>query len=99
VNNKDYATATALARIGISITKQASLGSGWGWTMQNAKIVRDWDGPYPTPAAAIEAALSWLLEHARKGLLCHHVHPPTTDDACLPLDASCFKQEWSYDLN
>ncbi len=99
MNDKESATVAALARIGISIMPHPSAEGGWGWAMQNAKIIRDWEGPYPTPADAIEAVLSWLLEHARKGLLCHHVHPPTTDDAFLPVDGSCFKQEWRYNLN
>jgi hypothetical protein len=80
VTEKENAIVEALAHIGISITPHGPAGSGWGWSIQSEKIIRDWDGPYPTPAAAVEAVLSWLLEYARKGLLCHHVHSPATDD-------------------
>lgn len=98
MNDQDHATANVLARIGISITRHASPGDGWGWAMQNAKIIRDWEGPYPTPATAIEAALTWVLEHARKGLLCHHVHP-ATPEASIPVDGNSFTQPAWYTLN
>ena len=97
MNDCDDATAMALARIGISITRHES-PDGWGWAMQNAKMIRDWDGPYATPTAAIEAALAWLLEHARKGLLCRHTHPPTPE-ATVPVENNSFVQTDWYTLN
>ena len=73
----------ALAGIGITIAAGAQAKGGWGWSIQNDKIIRDWEGPYATPAEAGQAALAWLLEYARKGLLCHHVHPVAADNDAL----------------
>jgi hypothetical protein len=80
VNDQECAIVAALARVGISITPRERPEGGWGWSIQNDKIVRDWQGPYCTPAEASSAALAWLVEYARKGLLCHHIHPPAIDD-------------------
>ena len=77
---QENATAEVLSSIGIAITQHANANRGWGWSIQNDKIVRDWEGPYSTPAHAAAAALAWLVEHARKGLLCQHVHTEQVDD-------------------
>jgi isoleucyl-tRNA synthetase len=99
VNDNDRLTRTILARVGISISMADSNVRGWGWTIQNSKIIHDWQGPYPTPAAAMEGALSWLLEHARKGLLCHHLHPPASDRTTVPLDTGEIEPNLWYNLN
>jgi hypothetical protein len=80
MTDQEQSIAESLGRIGISITPHAQAGRGWGWSIQSDKIIRDWEGPYATPADTIGAALSWLLEYARKGLLCHHVHTAVVDD-------------------
>ena len=89
MTDRELTISESLAQIGISITPPPRSGTGWGWSIQSDKIIRDWDGPYASPAGAIEAAMSWLLEYARKGLLCHHVHPaveaaPAADDPLAP---------------
>jgi hypothetical protein len=85
VTNQEYAAAEVLSSIGITIAQHAKTNRGWGWSIQNDKIVRDWEGPYSTPAYAAAAALAWLVEHARKGVLCHHVHTePIDDDLIMP---------------
>jgi hypothetical protein len=87
MNNQEYATAETLASIGITVAPHPKTGRGWGWSIQNDKIVRNWEGPYSSPACAEAAAMNWLLEHARKGLLCHHTHPtPVEDDLFAPWD-------------
>jgi hypothetical protein len=83
VTDQEGAIIESLARIGISISPHAQ--SGWGWSIENDKIIRDWDGPYASPSDATGAALGWLLEYARKGLLCHHIHPqPIDNDPLAP---------------
>ncbi len=99
MNDKDRAIVGALGRIGISISFSETLTGGWGWSMQNAKIVRDWDGPYPSAGVAADAALTWLLEHARKGLLCHHLHPAVADEISVPIDGAGFEREAWYTRN
>jgi hypothetical protein len=85
VTDQESTIIASLARIGISIRPHAQDGCGWGWSIENEKIIRNWDGPYPSPAEAIAAALNWLVEYARKGLLCHHVHvKPIGDDPMAP---------------
>jgi len=93
MTDHDCAVIEALAQIGIAITPHAQSGAGWGWSIENDKIIRDWEGPYPTPAAATGAVLGWLLEYSRKGLLCHHVHPADIDDDPLAPWLRFF-QEW-----
>ncbi len=74
-----------LERIGIMITPRRQGEQGWGWSIQNTKIIRDWQGPHATPVAAAEAGLSWLVEQARKGVVCDHLHPvPIDDDPLAP---------------
>jgi len=74
-----------LSSIGITIAQHPKTNQGWGWSIQNDKIIRDWEGPYSTPAYAAVAALAWLVEYARKGLLCHHIHTePIDDDLMVP---------------
>jgi len=80
VTDREQNISDALAHIGISIAPHPRSRAGWGWSLQSDKIIRDWEGPYASPSAAAEAALSWLLEHARKGLLCEHVHPAASAD-------------------
>ena len=85
MTQQEYATSEALAGIGIIIAQNAKAAHAWGWSIQNDKIVRDWEGPYTTPAAASAAALAWLMEYARKGLLCHHIHAePADEDPLMP---------------
>ena len=83
MTDQELAAVESLAHIGIAIISRGQ--SGWGWSIQNDKIVRDDPETYSTPAAASGAALEWLLEYARKGLLCHHVHvEPVDDDPMTP---------------
>lgn len=65
----DSIVVSALARIGVAITHGPRPGQGWGWSITNAKLVQPWVGPYPTAAAATEAALDWLMLHAWRGVL------------------------------
>jgi hypothetical protein len=74
-----------LERIGITIAPRREGEPGWGWSIQNDKIIRDWQGMYATPTAAADAGLSWLVEQARKGIVCDHLHPmPIDDDPLVP---------------
>jgi hypothetical protein len=85
VVDQERAIIALLERIGITIAPRRQGEPGWGWSIQNDKIIRDWQGPYPTPAAAAEAGLSWLMEYARKGIVCNHLHPaPIDDDPLAP---------------
>lgn len=85
MTNQETALIEVLARMGISITPNTKPAGGWGWSIANTKMVLDWQGPHSTPACAAGAATDWLLEHARKGLLCHHVHSaPVDDDPLAP---------------
>ena len=82
---QEYAIAESLARVGIAIAPHAQPERGWGFSIENDKIIRGWDGPYASAAEAADAAMAWLLEYARKGLLCHHTHPvPVEDDPMAP---------------
>jgi hypothetical protein len=90
VTDQELSLAESLAHIGIAIAPRAQ--SGWGWSIENDKIVRDDRESYPTPAAAAGAALEWLLEYARKGLLCHHVHAEPVDDDPLAPWLRAFEQ-------
>ena len=80
VAHQERAIIALLERVGIMIAPRRQGELGWGWAIQNDKIIRDWQGPYATPAAAAEAGLSWLIEHARKGIVCDHLHPVVIDD-------------------
>lgn len=80
--NRETTIAEALADIGISIAPNARTG-GWSWSIQNDKIVRDCPATYATPSEAAQQALAWLVEYARKGLLCHHTHPAPAEDSLL----------------
>ena len=85
MNNQEYVAAEILTSIGIRIALHAKTGRGWGWSIENNKIIRGWEGPYSTPTCAEAAAMAWLLEHARKGLLCYHTHAqPIDDDPLAP---------------
>src|SRR5688572_19151093 len=85
VADQEYAISAMLERIGITIAPRHPGESGWGWSIANDKIIRDWQGPHPTPMAAAEAGLSWLVEQARKGIVCNHLHPtPIDDDPLAP---------------
>lgn len=99
MNRNNAAAAAALERIGVSISYRAAPTEAWGWSMRNAKLVRDWSGPYPTETAALEAALDWLLEHARKGVLCEHLHAAVTDNGAVPIEADTFDRPWPYNPN
>src|SRR3954463_15175716 len=93
MTSQHSATIEAFAGVGISITPHAQAERGWGWSIQNDKIIRDWEGPYATPADAIEAGLAWLVEHARKGLVCNHTHAVVVDnDPLAPWER--FFEEW-----
>lgn len=65
----DSIVLSALARIGVAVTPSTSPSQGWGWSITNAKLVQPWVGPYPTAAAATEAALDWLMLNAWRGVL------------------------------
>jgi hypothetical protein len=83
--DQEHAAIAMLERIGITIAPRRAGEIGWGWSIANDKIIRDWQGPYPTPSAAAEAGLNWLVEHARKGIVCTHLHPaPVEDDPLAP---------------
>ncbi|HJZ48121.1 MAG TPA: hypothetical protein VKE41_13175 [Roseiflexaceae bacterium] len=83
--DQERAIIAMLEQIGITIAPRRHGESGWGWAIQNDKIIRNWQGPYATPSAAAEAGLSWLVEHARKGIVCDHLHPvPIDDDPMAP---------------
>ena len=80
VADQDRAIIAMLERIGITIAPRRHGEGSWGWSIQNDKIILDWQGPHATPAAAAEAGLSWLVEHARKGIVCDHLHPAPIED-------------------
>ena len=83
--DQERAIIAMLERIGITIAPRRQGEGSWGWSIQNDKIILDWQGPHATPAAAAEAGLSWLVEHARKGVVCNHLHPvPIDDDPLAP---------------
>jgi hypothetical protein len=85
VADQERAIIAMLERIGITIAPRRQGEQGWGWSIQNDKIIRDWQGPHATPAAAAESGLNWLVEHARKGVVCDHLHPaPIDDDPLAP---------------
>jgi hypothetical protein len=85
VTDQEHAIIAMLERIGIAIAPRRAGESGWGWSIANDKIIRDGQGSYPTPSAAAEAGLTWLVEHARKGIVCDHLHPtPIDDDPMAP---------------
>jgi hypothetical protein len=90
---------TTLAGIGIAITQGPAGSDSWGWSMQNEKIIHDWEGPFATPAEAIQAALAWLLEHARRGLICKHLHAAALQATTLPLDVSATPLDWLHRRN
>ena len=83
--DQERAIIAMLERIGITIAPRRPGEQDWGWSIQNDKIIRDWQGAHATPAAAAEAGLNWLVEHARKGIVCDHLHPvPVDDDPLAP---------------
>jgi hypothetical protein len=85
VADQERAIIAILERIGITIAPRRQGEQSWGWSIQNDKIIRDWQGPHATPAAAAESGLSWLVELARKGFVCDHLHPvPIDDDPLAP---------------
>jgi hypothetical protein len=83
VTDQERAIIAMLERVGITIAPRRQGEQVWGWSIQNDKIIRDWQGAYATPAAAAEAGLSWLVEQARKGIVCDHLHPVVIDDDLL----------------
>jgi hypothetical protein len=85
VSDQEQAVVALLERIGITIAPHRTGKSGWSWSIANDQIIRDGQGSHPTPSAAAEAGLSWLVEHARKGIVCDHLHPaPIEDDPLAP---------------
>ena len=83
--DQERAILSLLEQVGITIGPRRQGESGWGWSIQNDKIIHDWQGPHDTPGAAAQAGLSWLVEHARKGIVCNHMHPvPVEDDPMAP---------------
>lgn len=85
MTDQEYAIVESLGQIGITISQHPQTDRGWGFSIENDKIVRGWDGPYSSAGCAISAALAWMLEHARKGLLCQHTHrQPVDDDPMAP---------------
>ncbi|HNP74076.1 MAG TPA: hypothetical protein PLO33_06030 [Kouleothrix sp.] len=71
---EDTNALAALSQIGITITPNTTSAEGWGWSIANEKLIQPWVGPYPTSAAAVSAALDWLMHRAWKGVLCSHSH-------------------------
>ena len=69
MSTEDMATTFALHRLGIAVTQDIRPGRGWGWSMQNDKIIRPWAGPYASSAAATTAALDWVLDQTWRGVL------------------------------
>jgi len=80
VADQERAIIALLERVGITIAPRYQGEQVWGWSIQNDKIIQNWQGSHATPAAAAEAGLSWLVEHARKGIVCDHLHPVAIDD-------------------
>ena len=81
--DREAAVIESLTSIGISIAPGDRSGCGWKWSIANDKIIRDSTDAYNTPIEAAHAALNWLVEYARKGLLCQHTHPAPADDDLL----------------
>jgi hypothetical protein len=67
--NHETAMSIVLQRLGISVTLDPRARHGWGWSMQNDKIIRPWAGAYVTYADAADAALDWVLEQTWRGVL------------------------------
>ena len=83
--DQERAIIAMLERVGITIAPRRDGAGSWGFSIQNDKIILDSQGPHATPSAAAEAGLSWLVEHARKGIVCNHLHPvPVDDDPMAP---------------
>lgn len=85
MTDQEHAVIAMLERIGITIAPRHAGENSWEWSIANDKIIRDGQGSHPTPSAAAEAGLLWLVEHARKGIVCDHLHPtPIDDDPMAP---------------
>jgi hypothetical protein len=51
-------TWTRLEQLGLSITHRQAAASGWGYRWRG----RNWEGPYETPIAALEAAFAKAID-------------------------------------
>jgi hypothetical protein len=51
-------TWTRLEQLGLSITHRQAAASGWGYRWRG----RNWEGPYETPIAALEAAFARAID-------------------------------------
>ena len=69
MSHEEAAMEVALQRLGIAVTQDMRPRRGWGWSMQNDKIIRPWVGPYATCADATAAALDWVLDQTWRGVL------------------------------
>lgn len=69
MSTEDTSTIFALHRLGVIVTEDRRPGRGWGWSMQNDKIIRPWVGPYSSSAAAATAAMDWVLDQTWRGVL------------------------------
>jgi hypothetical protein len=96
VADEERAIIAMLERVGVAIAPRRDGAGSWGWSIQNDKIILDWHGPHATPSAAAEAALSWLVEHARKGIVCDILHPVQMDDDPLAPWLRFFETSDSY---
>jgi|GEM_PF-6686397 hypothetical protein len=52
--SEEQLTWTRLEQLGLSITSRQAPASGWGYTWRSSQ----WEGPYATPIAAVEAAFA-----------------------------------------
>jgi len=62
VADQERAIIAMLERVGITIAPRRDGAGSWGWSIQNDKIILDWQGPHASDRADTEAGLSWLVE-------------------------------------
>ena len=79
---EEAATTIALQRLGISVTPDPRARRGWGWSMQNDKIIRPWAGSYASYDDAVDAALEWVLEQTWRGVLSPILQAETSPSDC-----------------
>jgi hypothetical protein len=56
--SEEQLTWTRLEQLGLSITSRQAPASGWGYTWRSSQ----WEGPYATPIAAVEAAFAQAID-------------------------------------
>lgn len=69
MSHEEAALMVVLRRLGIEVTQDPRPERGWGWSMDNERLVRPRVGAYATRDEAASAALSWLLDTAWRGVL------------------------------